>query len=54
MKILWNIGESDEQAVDSGGAVPGDPHLEAGQVPVGWYLVEDTYISTYNFSFQYF
>ena len=41
MKILWNVGEGDEQAADSGGAVPGDPHPEAVQVPVDWYTIKD-------------
>ena len=41
MKIVWNVGEGDEPAANSGGAIPGDPHSEVGQVPVSWYLVED-------------
>ena len=41
MKIVWNVGEDDEQAADLGGAVLGDPHLEAGLVPVGRYSVRD-------------
>ena len=52
MKIVWNVGEGDEQAIDSGGAIPGDPHPEVGQVLVGWYSVGDHIVGTYNFSFQ--
>ena len=35
MKIVWNVEEEDEQAVNSKGIVQGDPHPEARQVLVG-------------------
>ena len=41
MKIIWNIGEGDKQAANSGGIDPRNPHSEAGQVPVGWYSLGD-------------
>ena len=41
MKIIWNRREGDEQAANSRGIVPRDPQPEAGQVPVGWYSVEN-------------
>ena len=39
--VLNIIGEGDEQATDSMEAIPGGPHLEAGQVPMSWYPVKD-------------
>ena len=41
VKILWNVEEGNEQATNSRGVISGDPYLEVGQVPMGWYPVED-------------
>ena len=41
VKIVWNVGEDDEQAAYSRGAVPGDLYSKVGQVPVGWYSIQD-------------